>query len=89
MILPSIAIGISWVGYLARMVRASMLEVMARPTSAPPAPLACPRRAVVTRYALRIAIIPTISMVAVGFGSQSCRARSLSKPCSRAPASAR
>ena len=28
LILPALAIGLSWVGYLARMVRASMLEVM-------------------------------------------------------------
>jgi peptide/nickel transport system permease protein len=41
LILPAFAIGLGWVGYLARLVRASMLEVMGENHSAPHAPSAC------------------------------------------------
>lgn len=68
-ILPSFAIGITWVGYLARLVRASMLEVMEAPHIRTARAFGLPEGRIVTRYALRIAIIPTIAILAVGFGS--------------------
>ena len=68
-ILPAFAIGITWVGYLARLVRASMLEVMgsAHIRTARAFGLSEPR--IVFFYALRLAIIPTLAILAVGFGS--------------------
>jgi ABC-type dipeptide/oligopeptide/nickel transport system permease component len=69
MILPSFAIGITWVGYLARLVRASMLEVMGANHIRTARAFGLPERTVVFRYALRIAIVPTIAIIAVGFGS--------------------
>ena len=69
LILPSFAVGIGWVGYLARMVRASMLEVMGANHIRTARAFGLPERRVVLRYALRIAIVPTISVIAVGFGS--------------------
>lgn len=69
LILPSFAIGIGWVGYLARMVRASMLEVMGSNHIRSARAFGLPERRIVFRYALRIAIVPTISVIAVGFGS--------------------
>ncbi len=68
-ILPAFAIGISWVGYLARMVRASMLEVMGANHIRTARAFGLTERKVVFKYALRVAIIPTISIVAVGLGS--------------------
>ena len=68
-VLPALAIGITWTGYLARLVRASMLEVMEAPHVRTARAFGLPERTIVTRYALRIAIIPTIAIVAVGFGS--------------------
>jgi ABC-type dipeptide/oligopeptide/nickel transport system permease component len=68
-ILPAFAIGITWVGYLARLVRASMLEVMGAPHIRTARAFGLPETRIVTRYALRIAIIPTIAIIAVGFGS--------------------
>jgi peptide/nickel transport system permease protein len=68
-ILPAFAIGITWVGYLARLVRASMLEVMSANHIRTARAFGLPERKIVTRYALRIAIIPTIAIIAVGFGS--------------------
>jgi ABC-type dipeptide/oligopeptide/nickel transport system permease component len=69
LILPSFAVGIGWVGYLARMVRASMLEVMGANHIRTARAFGLPERRVVFRYALRIAIVPTISVIAVGLGS--------------------
>ncbi len=68
-LLPAFAIGISWVGYLARMVRASMLEVMGANHIRTARAFGLPERRIVFKYALRIAIIPTISVIAVGLGS--------------------
>ncbi|WP_373504103.1 ABC transporter permease [Aestuariivirga sp.] len=68
-LMPAFAIGISWVGYLARMVRASMLEVMGANHIRTARAFGLPERRIVFKYALRIAIIPTISLLAVAFGS--------------------
>ena len=68
-ILPAFALGIGWVGYLARLVRASLLEVMQANHIRTARAFGLPERRIVGRYALRIAIIPTISVLAVGFGS--------------------
>lgn len=68
-ILPAFALGIGWVGYLARLVRASLLEVMQANHIRTARAFGLPERRIVGRYALRIAIIPTISILAVGFGS--------------------
>lgn len=69
LILPSFAIGITWVGYLARLVRASMLEVMGANHIRTARAFGLPEGRIVTHYALRVAIIPTIAILAVGFGS--------------------
>ncbi len=69
LILPAFALGVGWVGYLARLVRASLLEVMQANHIRTARAFGLPERRIVGRYALRIAIIPTISILAVGFGS--------------------
>ena len=69
LVLPAFAIGLGWVGYLARMVRASMLEVMGEPHIRTARAFGLPEWKIVAKYALRIAIVPTISMVAVGLGA--------------------
>ena len=68
-ILPAAAIGITWVGYIARLVRAAMLDVMSSNQIRTARAFGIPERKVITRYALRVAIIPTIALLAVGFGS--------------------
>lgn len=69
LLLPSFAVGIGWVGYLARMVRASMLEVMGANHIRTARAFGLSESRIVFRYALRIAIVPTISVIAVGLGS--------------------
>jgi ABC-type dipeptide/oligopeptide/nickel transport system permease component len=68
-ILPAFAIGITWVGYLARLIRASLLEVMGANHIRTARAFGLPERKILLRYALRIAIVPTIAILAVGFGS--------------------
>lgn len=69
LILPAFAIALGWIGYIARMVRASMMEVMGEPHIRTARSFGLPEWKIVSKYALRIAIIPTISLVAVGLGS--------------------
>jgi peptide/nickel transport system permease protein len=66
LILPAFAVGISWVGYMARIVRASMLEVLGENHVRMARSFGIPERKIVFRYALPIAILPTITLLGVG-----------------------
>ena len=68
LVLPSFAVGLGWVGYLARMVRASMLEVMGENYIRSARAFGLTTQTIVYRYALRVAILPTITLIGVGFG---------------------
>ncbi|WP_119303971.1 ABC transporter permease [Dongia deserti] len=68
LVLPAFAVGLSWVGYLARMVRASMLEVMNETYIRAAHAFGLEPRTVVFRYALKVAILPTITLIGIGFG---------------------
>jgi peptide/nickel transport system permease protein len=69
LILPAFAIGLGWVGYLARLVRASMLEVMGENHIRTARAFGLPERLIVYRYALKIAILPTVTLLGVGAGN--------------------
>ena len=69
LVLPAFAVGLGWVGYLARMVRASMLEVMGEAYIRAARSLGISRRRIIYGYALRIAILPTLTLIGMGFGS--------------------
>jgi peptide/nickel transport system permease protein len=66
--LPAFAIGLGWVGYLARLVRASMLEVLGEPYIRTARAFGLPERRIVFRYALKLAILPTVALLGVGIG---------------------
>jgi len=68
LILPSLAVGLGWVGYIARMVRASMLEVMEASHIRTAMAFGLPDRIITYRYALAIAILPTVTLLGVGIG---------------------
>lgn len=68
LVLPAFSIGLSWVGYIARLVRASMLEIMNENHIRTARAFGLPRHWVVYRYALRLAILPTITVIGVGMG---------------------
>ena len=69
LILPAFAVGLGWVGYFARLVRASMLEVMGENYIRAARAFGLRRRTVVYRYALKIAVLPTITLIGIGFGN--------------------
>ena len=68
LVLPSLAIGLSWVGYIARLVRASMLEVLGEGHIRTARAFGLPERRIVFSYALRMAILPTVTVIGVGMG---------------------
>jgi peptide/nickel transport system permease protein len=68
LILPSIAVGLGWVGYIARMVRASMLEVLEAQHIRTARAFGLPDNQITYQYALTIAILPTITLLGVGIG---------------------
>jgi peptide/nickel transport system permease protein len=68
LIMPSFAVGLGWVGYLARIVRASMLEVMGENHIRTARAFGLRERRIVSGYALRIAILPTVTLLALAIG---------------------
>lgn len=69
LVLPAIALGLGWVGYIARLVRASMLEVMEENHIRTARAFGLPERTIILHYALRIAILPTVTILGLGIGS--------------------
>ena len=69
LVLPSLAVGLGWVGYLARMVRASMLEVLGENHIRMARAFGLPERTITYHYALRLAILPTLTVLGIGVGS--------------------
>jgi len=69
LVLPAIALGLGWVGYIARLVRASMLEVMEENHVRTARAFGLPERTIIVHYALRIAILPTVTILGLGIGS--------------------
>lgn len=68
LVLPALAIGLGWVGYISRLVRASMLEVLGETHIRTARAFGLPERMITYRYALRLAILPTITVLGVGIG---------------------
>ena len=69
LVLPAIALGLGWVGYIARLVRASMLEVMEENHIRTARAFGLSERSIIINYALRIAILPTVTILGLGIGS--------------------
>ncbi|SPH23759.1 Glutathione transport system permease protein GsiC [Defluviimonas aquaemixtae] len=68
LLLPSLAVGLGWVGYIARMVRASMLEVLEASHIRTARAFGLPENQIVYGYALAIAILPTVTILGIGVG---------------------
>jgi peptide/nickel transport system permease protein len=68
LILPATALGIGWVGYLARLTRESMLDVLDADYIRTARAFAVPRSAIAYRYALKNAVIPSITVIGLGVG---------------------
>jgi peptide/nickel transport system permease protein len=68
LLMPAFSIGLGWVGYIARLVRASMLEVLNENHVRTARAFGLPEPVIIFRYALRLAILPTIALLGVGIG---------------------
>jgi peptide/nickel transport system permease protein len=68
LVLPVIALSAGWVGYIARLMRSSMLEVMTEPFIRTSRAFGLSPRVVVFKYALKNAVIPTIAVLGLGVG---------------------
>ncbi len=68
LILPSLALAIGWIGYIARLTKESMLEVLGMDYIRTARAFAAPIQTVFYRYALKNAVIPTITVIGMGFG---------------------
>jgi peptide/nickel transport system permease protein len=68
LLMPGLALGLGWVGYLSRIVRASMLEVMSENHVRTARAFGLPELQIIKSYALRIAILPTITLLALAIG---------------------
>jgi peptide/nickel transport system permease protein len=69
LVLPSFSVGLAWVGYIARALRGSLIDVMRERHIAAARAFGLPERTILLRHALRIALVPVVSIVGVGFGS--------------------
>lgn len=68
MILPTIALAVGWIGFIARLVRSSMLEVMGENHIRTARAYGLSDRLITYKYALKNACIPTIAVLGMGVG---------------------
>jgi peptide/nickel transport system permease protein len=68
LILPTAALAIGWIGFIARLVRTSMLEVLNEPYIRTARAYGLPRHQVVYKYALKNACIAPLAILGLGVG---------------------
>jgi peptide/nickel transport system permease protein len=68
LVLPAFALAIGWIGYIARLIRASLLEVLSEQHVRMMRAYGVPERRIVGRYALRLAIVPLVAVIGLGMG---------------------
>ena len=69
LILPVTALALTWVGYIARIVRSSVLEEMTKDHVRTARSKGLPERTVMYKHTLRGALIPVVVVLGVGFGN--------------------
>jgi peptide/nickel transport system permease protein len=68
LVLPATALAVLWVGYIARLLRSSLLEVLGEPYIRTMRSYGVPERVVLLKYALKPACIPTLAVLGMGMG---------------------
>lgn len=68
LILPTLALAFGWVGFIARLVRTSMLEVLGESYIRTSRAYGLSGRLITYKYALKNACIPTIAILGMGIG---------------------
>jgi peptide/nickel transport system permease protein len=67
-VLPAVALAITWVGYIARLLRSSLLEVLNEPYVRTMRAYGVSETVVIMKYALKPACIPTLAILGMGIG---------------------
>ena len=68
LVLPTAALALGWIGYIARLVRTSMLEVLQEPYIRTAWAYGLPQRHLVLKYALKNACVPVLAVLGLGIG---------------------
>ena len=68
LILPAASLALGWIGYIARLMRSSLLEVLGEPYIRTSRAYGIAERRVIYRYALKNACIPTVAILGLGVG---------------------
>jgi peptide/nickel transport system permease protein len=68
LVMPTIALSLSWVGYIARLSRASLLEVLNTNYIRTARAFGLKERLIFYKYALKNAVIPVVAILGVGLG---------------------
>lgn len=68
LILPTISLSVGWIGFIARLVRSSMLEVLAEAYIRTSRAYGLPSQLVLYKYALKNACIPVLAVLGLGIG---------------------
>ena len=66
--LPATALAIGWIGYIARLVRASLLEVLSEQHIRMMRAYGVSETRIIGRYALKLAMVPVVAVVGLGMG---------------------
>jgi peptide/nickel transport system permease protein len=69
LVLPTIALALTWVGYIARLVRSSMLEVLGADYIRTARAFGLRERRIIYKHALKNALIPTVAVLGSGLGN--------------------
>jgi peptide/nickel transport system permease protein len=69
LVLPAVALGLGWIGYFARLVRTSMLEVLSANYVRSAYAFGIRERLIFYKYALKNALVPTVAVLGVGLGT--------------------
>jgi peptide/nickel transport system permease protein len=68
LILPASALAIGWIGYIARLMRASLLEVLSEQHVRMMRAYGVPERRIIGRFALKLAFVPLVTVIGLGMG---------------------
>lgn len=68
LVLPAFALAVGWIGYLARLLRSSLLEVLDEPHIRTLRAFGVAERVILLKYALKPASVATITILGMGLG---------------------
>jgi peptide/nickel transport system permease protein len=68
LVLPALSLALGWIGYIARLIRSSLLEVLGEAYIRTSRAYGISERKIVYKYALKNAAVPTVAVLGLGVG---------------------